>query len=150
MSIKRKAMSKSGQNYQNHRRWNPLHHFVTYGLLLILLVSSLVYAFSSCGNLITGLLFVLISIIIGLTMLTSRMFALKAQDRAIRAEENLRHFILSGKPFSSNLRLGQIIALRFASDEELIELAQRAEIENLKSSDIKRAIKNWRADYHRV
>jgi hypothetical protein len=45
-------------------------------------------------------------------------FALRAQDRAIRAEENLRHFILTGKPFDSRLRMSQIIALRFAPDDE--------------------------------
>jgi hypothetical protein len=80
----------------------------------------------------------------------ARGFALKAQDRAIRAEENFRHFILSGKPFDKNLRMGQIIALRFASDEEFLALAQRAVAENLSAKDIKMAIKNWRGDYNRV
>jgi hypothetical protein len=80
----------------------------------------------------------------------TRRFALKAQDRAIRAEENIRHFILTGKPLDTGLRLRQIIALRFASDEEMPALAQRAITEKLSSKQIKQAIKNWRADYHRV
>jgi hypothetical protein len=80
----------------------------------------------------------------------TRKFALVAQDRAIRAEEALRHFILTGKPIDPKLRLGQVIALRFASDEELPALAKRAVEEGLTSKQIKEAIKNWRADTHRV
>lgn len=48
--------------------------------------------------------------VLGCLIWYARGFALKAQDRAIRAEENFRHFILSGKPFDKNLRMGQIIA----------------------------------------
>jgi cbb3-type cytochrome oxidase subunit 3 len=79
-----------------------------------------------------------------------RGYALKAQDRAIRAEENLRHFILSGKPLDARLRMGQIVALRFASDDEFVALAKRAAEEGLKSKEIKQAIQNWRADYNRI
>lgn len=143
-------MSKSGQNFKNHLRWNPLHHFVAYGLVLVFGVSSIVYANSSAENFIAGMLFGFTAFIFIIVLLSSRVMALKAQDRAIRAEESLRHFILSGKPISKDLRLGQIIALRFAPDEELLELAKRAEAENLKSTEIKKAIKNWRGDYYRV
>jgi hypothetical protein len=80
----------------------------------------------------------------------ARTFALRAQDRAIRAEENFRHFILTGKPFDSKLRMAQIIALRFASDAEMPVLAKKAVEENLSQKQIKEAIQNWRADYHRV
>jgi len=79
-----------------------------------------------------------------------RTYALKAQDRAIRAEENLRHFILTGKPFDSRLNIRQIIALRFASDEELPTLAKKAAEENLRSKEIKQQIKDWRADNYRI
>ena len=80
----------------------------------------------------------------------ARGFALKAQDRAIRAEENFRHFILTGKPLDNRLRMGQIIALRFAGDAEFPSLAQKAAAENIKGDDIKKAIQTWRADNHRV
>jgi hypothetical protein len=79
-----------------------------------------------------------------------RTYALKAQDRAIRAEENLRHFILTGKPFDSRLNIRQIIALRFASDEELPALAKKAAEEKLRSKEIKQQINHWREDNYRI
>ena len=77
-------------------------------------------------------------------------FALRAQDRAIRAEENFRHFILTGKPLPAELKLGQIIALRFAADEEFVGLVGKAIAEKLSVNDIKKAIQQWRADHHRA
>lgn len=79
-----------------------------------------------------------------------RTFPLKAQDRAIRAEEALRHYILSGKPINPGLTIGQIAALRFAADEEFLVLADKALAENLTADDIKKSVQNWRADHHRV
>jgi len=79
-----------------------------------------------------------------------RSFALKAQDRAIRAEENLRHFVLTGKMLDKNLTILQIIALRFAPEEEFATLTERAVKENLTNDQIKQAIKNWKADNHRA
>ncbi len=80
----------------------------------------------------------------------TRTFALKAQDRAIRAEENLRHFAMSGKLLDPKLDIRQIIGLRFASDEEFLELEKKAVEENLKEDEIKKAVKNWKADTYRV
>jgi hypothetical protein len=80
----------------------------------------------------------------------NRSFALKAQDRAIRAEENLRYFILTGNRLNKILTIDQVIALRFASDEEFVELAEKAASQNMKPHEIKRSIKNWRPDYHRA
>ncbi len=85
-----------------------------------------------------------------MTALFARMFAAKAQDRAIRAEENLRHFAMTGKLLDARLNALQIVALRFASDGEFVPLAQRAAKENMKPDDIKRAIKQWKADDYRV
>jgi hypothetical protein len=79
-----------------------------------------------------------------------RMFALKAQDRAIRAEENLRHYVLTGKLLDPKLTVRQVIGLRFAPDAEFVALAQRAAAENLSEDDIKKAVKNWKADTYRV
>ena len=80
----------------------------------------------------------------------TRTFALKAQDRAIRAEERLRYFIMTQKDLPSDLKLSQIIALRFASDEEFLPLVEKAIAEKLTAKEIKAQIKNWKGDYHRV
>ena len=75
---------------------------------------------------------------------------MKAQDRAIKAEENMRHFMLTGKLLDSRITVRQIVGLRFASDEEIVALAKRAVEENLSEDAIKRAVKNWKGDYYRV
>ena len=97
-----------------------------------------------------GLMFLLVGWIFLTMLFRSRGFALKAQDRAIRAEENLRHFVLTGELHDHRLTMKQIIALRFASDEEVPTLSQRAVSEKLSPDAIKREIKNWRADFYRV
>ena len=79
-----------------------------------------------------------------------RTFPLKAQDRAIRAEEGLRYFILTGKRLDPRLTIPQIIGLRFASDAEFPQLAQKAADENLSMKAIKQLVKNWRPDYDRL
>jgi len=141
------------QNFNNHKKFDPLFHFVLLPLMLALMVGSVVNLISACNageNIYNESLIVLLSIVVFLIAFFSRTFALKAQDRAIRAEENLRHFILSGKLLPSTLRLSQIIALRFASDEEFLQLAERAASQKLRSNDIKQAIVNWKADNNRV
>jgi hypothetical protein len=80
----------------------------------------------------------------------ARVFPLKAQDRAIRAEENLRHYVLTGRLLDSRLAVKQIVALRFASDGEFPELARKAAAESMPADEIKKAVKNWRADHDRL
>lgn len=143
----------TNQNYQNHRRMVPGFHFLTFFLIFILLIGALINLYRSVedhGNLYSASLIALIPVILGLLFWFMRVFALRAQDRAIRAEESLRYYILTGKPIDNRLSVGQIIALRFASNEEFVALAKKAADENMKSSDIKKAIKNWKGDYHRV
>lgn len=72
------------------------------------------------------------------------------QDRIVRSEENFRHYVLTGAPLDSKLTTSQIIALRFASDDEFPVLCQRALEENLSMDQIKQAIRSWRADRFRV
>lgn len=139
------------QNFKNHTRLVPLYHYVLYGGLLALLAGSVVNLLHSAeANVYSASLLVVASVLMILITFFTRSFALKAQDRAIRAEESLRYFILTGKPLDSNLRLGQIIALRFAGDNEFVALAKKAANEHLSPKEIKAAIQNWRGDYHRV
>jgi hypothetical protein len=141
----------SQQNFSNHARYHPLYHYLIAPLVLVGLIGSIVNLThctpETCysASLLTLVFFILL--ILGWLV---RGYALKAQDRAIRAEENLRHFILSGKPLDARLRMGQIVALRFASDDEFVALAKRAAEEGLKSKEIKQAIQHWRADYNRI
>ena len=106
--------------------------------------------YSTRANLYSAWLIVLVAFILLSLYIHSRVFALKAQDRAIRAEESLRYFILTGKPLDHRLTLGQIIALRFASDEEMPALAEKAVTHGLSNDDIKKQIRVWRMDVHRV
>ncbi len=85
--------------------------------------------------------------------LIARMYALTLQNRIIINEMRSRYFHLTGKTFEENeqnLKLGQIIALRFAPDNELLGLIDRAIAEKLTAKEIKQQIKNWKGDYIRV
>ncbi|MEY3946085.1 MAG: hypothetical protein RJB03_791 [Bacteroidota bacterium] len=141
----------SQQNFSNHARYHPLYHYITAPLVLVGLIGSINY-FVKCtpANVYLASLLVLVFFVLLILGWLVRGYALKAQDRAIRAEENLRHFVLTGKALDGRLRLGQIVALRFASDAEFPALAQKAAEEGLKSKEIKQAIQNWRADHNRI
>lgn len=139
------------QNAKNHGRYIPLWHFITSTVLLAVLIGSIInLAHADASSHYSSALLVVIAVLLFIFFWYTRWFALRAQDRAIRAEENFRHFVLTGKPLDAQLRLGQIIALRFAGDDEMPALAKRAVAENLSSKLIKEAITNWRADHHRV
>ncbi len=141
------------QNFKNHTRIASAWYYAGLGMAGVVTVFSLIYAQdynNAMGGILVPVLFVDIAIGLILIGFFARSFALKAQDRAIRAEENLRHFVLTGKLLDERLTLSQIIALRFAADEEFVDLAQKAANENLSNKDIKMAIKNWKADHHRV
>ena len=141
----------TGQHYKNHSRYVPLWHFITSAAIIAVFIGSIVNLYKSSGeNVYSASLIVVIALILGSIFWYARSFALRAQDRAIRAEESLRYYILTGKPLDSRLRMGQIIALRFAADEEFPELAQKAAEKALRSKTIKKMIKVWREDNHRV
>ena len=139
------------QNLANHARFVPLYHFFTLLGTLLLFIGSIVNLVKSSGeNLYNASLLVFGSLLLILTAAYARSFALKAQDRAIIAEEKFRHFVLTGKVLSDKLTPRQIIGLRFASDAELSELVEKALSENLSEKEIKKSIKNWKADNYRV
>ena len=139
------------QNYKNHSRYVPLYHFLTSGLILLGLGGSIVNMIKADPHThYSAALLVIAFIIMIFLFWFARAFALRAQDRAIRAEENFRHYILTGNPLPKEIRMGQVIALRFASDEEFPELTKRAVEEKLSQKEIKQAVKNWRTDYNRA
>ena len=143
----------SNQNVKNHRRFVLLWHIILPLIALIILamtIINMVHSGMTKEALHQYIPMLLIPVFMLIHWVYTRSFALKAQDRAIRAEEALRHYILTGKPIDPRLRLRQIIALRFANDAELPALAKKAVEENLSQNEIKSLIKNWKADERRV
>lgn len=140
------------QYYENHRKTVPLYTYATGLALVALFIGSVNNLRLSWGGeaFYSASLLVLATVILWSLFLHARRFALKAQDRAIRAEESLRYYVLTGKLPDPRLHPKQLIALRFASDEELPALAERSLAEHLSPDSIKRAIRNWRADHYRV
>jgi len=139
------------QNFKNHARYVAGYHFVSSALLLAILIGSIInLVHSTEGNCYSASLITALTVVVILIWFYSRTFALKAQDRAIRAEENFRHFLATGKPLDARLTVQQIVALRFAGDDEFVALVKRAADENLSNPDIKKAIQHWRADNDRV
>jgi len=139
------------QHYKNHVRIVPMFHIATGLATIAVIIGSIInLVHSSKENLYSASLLVLVSLILLSLFWHSRRFAIRAQDRAIRAEENFRHFVLTGKPLDSRLRLGQIIGLRFASDEEFPALAKKAADEGLDMDTIKKSVKSWKSDRHRA
>ena len=137
------------QNFKNHTQIVYSYYLFT-GVPILVLIGIGFNKLFSDNNHDLGIILLLIGWILLSMLFRSRGFALIAQDRAIRAEESLRYFVLTGKPIDSRLTLRQIIALRFASDEEMPALAQKAAEEGLSNKEIKQQIKNWRSDWHRV
>jgi Family of unknown function (DUF6526) len=141
------------QNFSNHRRYIPGFHFLLFFLGILALVGSiffLVRSYMHGSERLASVIVFLGALNFMMLYFYARDFATKVQDRAIRAEENLRHFTLTGILLDPRLTMPQIIALRFAPDLEFVGLANRAVAENLSNDDIKKSIKNWKPDHHRA
>lgn len=145
-------MADRVQTYASHRRYVPQFHFFVLPVLIANVIVTLV-EFVRHPRLITGWIFV-VAVALAIGIWTARAMALRAQDRIIRLEERARldrilPVDLRGR--AGELRPSQLIALRFAPDDEVPELTRRALNGELKTQgDIKRAIRNWRADHLRV
>jgi Family of unknown function (DUF6526) len=143
------------QSYAKHTKIVPMYHMVLFAMLLAAFIGSLINLYRRMeeevpvGRLSAELL-VVMSFALLLLFFFVRTFPLKAQDRAIRAEENLRHFAMTGKLLDPRLTMKQIIGLRFASDGEFVELARKAAEEGMSLADIKKSVKSWRPDYDRL
>jgi hypothetical protein len=137
------------QSFSNHTQIVYRYYIFT-GLPILVLAGLGIAKLFTRAEQNPGIILLLISWIFLSMLFRSRGFALKAQDRAIRAEENLRYFILTGKRLNPGITMQQIIALRFASDEEFPTLAERAITERMSNREIKKSIRKWRGDYYRV
>lgn len=145
-------MAEKTQDYKSHRQYVPSYHFFVLPVLLINVgvEAARLYRYQT----IYHVWLVVFAISLVVFAFAARGMAARAQDRVIRLEERQR--LASLMPSGSNDKImaltpRQLVALRFASDEEAPDLAERTLTGEFKSpEDIKKAVKNWRADVHRV
>jgi hypothetical protein len=144
-------MAQTEQNLKNHTRFDPAFHgFLVFGGLAMLIgsiVQEIRYPDWWGALRIFGVVWVVV------LMFKVRLYALKVQDRVIRLEERLRLQQILSDPLRSrigDLSEGQLIALRFASDEEVAGLVEKTLSGNLDRKGIKQSIRVWRPDFWRV
>ncbi|MGA3102544.1 MAG: DUF6526 family protein [Terracidiphilus sp.] len=144
-------MSKAPQSAKSHGRFDPLYHFFLAPVLLATLITAIVALVHRQCFLHWWMLVLSLAAIVLLFRL--RSYPLKVQDRVIRLEERLRLQALAPVEWHAQIyRLteDQLIGLRFASDDEVVELAKQALEHNLTRKQIKERIKSWRPDEWRV
>jgi hypothetical protein len=133
------------QSFTNHTRRDP-KYLVFAPLAMICFIMSVVHVIHDHSR--ANILLVPVTFLVVGAIVMTRMYALQNQNRIIRLEESLRIMTLGGS--AAGVTPAQFIALRFASDEEVVTLARRAVAENMEPKAIKAAIKNWRADNDRI
>jgi hypothetical protein len=143
-------MSKP-QSLKNHARFDPAFHFLLFSFYLANLVYAGFHLYRQ-PSLSSGWYLVL-SLFVIVPIIKLRTYPLKVQDRVIRLEERLRLQALAPQEWHAQIyRLSedQLIGLRFAADDEVVQLAKQALEHNLNRKQIKERIQNWRADDWRV
>jgi len=143
--------SRRQQNFRNHGRFDPPYHFFSIIAAAANLIVSIVNVVRHAS--FYSVWFVVLSAAALVAVARLRQYPLKVQDRVIRLEERLRLEALAPAEWHAQIyRLteDQLIGLRFAADDEVVELAKQALEHNLNRKQIKERIKNWRADYLRV
>ena len=144
-------MATTSQSFEKHTRWDPLYHFFIVPVTIITALG-VGYRFIKTPTWIFAWEVVVMTALI-VALFKLRLYALKVQDRVIRLEERLRLSSLVPSDLRSrinDLSESQLIALRFCGDEDLAALFKRALDEKLEPKEIKKSVKNWRADEFRV
>jgi len=139
------------QSFKNHGRLDPPFHMVLFVVLIVNLVMAFVFLAKQPN--IFSEWFVILAIAVFIPYFKLRTYPLKLQDRIIRLEERLRLQALAPSEWHTQIyRLSedQLIGLRFASDDEVVELAKQALEHNLNRKQIKERIKEWRPDNWRI
>jgi len=142
------------QNYTNHRKYYPPHHFIFLPLLFFLEIFGIYKVFKDSEHELLWILFsVILFLILYLAIMVRQHYALGLQNRLVRLEFKQRYFELFSKrsdEVEEKLNFSQIAALRFAYDDEFKELLYKALHENISGDEIKKSIKKWRADRNRI
>ena len=146
------------QNYENHVRNDKLV-FTVLGTYLLVILLAVVGIFTNDVGILTHDVLIALAVVVAgaggiLSAAMTRGYSTKLQDRIIRLEMRLRLREVLPDELAADIMdftLSQLIALRFASDDELPELARKVLDENItKGSEIKKMIRDWQADWHRV
>jgi hypothetical protein len=146
------------QSLKKHARLDPPFHMILLTALVVNVVVSLDFAYElrKLGLdhwLVYAEWLVVLSIVVFIPVLRIRTYPIKLQDRVIRLEERLRLQALAPAEWHSQiykLSEDQLIGLRFAADDEVVELAKQALEHKLNRKQIKERIKEWRPDNWRV
>jgi hypothetical protein len=148
------------QSLKKHARFDPPYHLILFTVLVVNVVMSLDFAYELRKNsplydhwLIYAEWLIILAIAVFIPVLRIRTYSLKVQDRVIRLEERIRLQALAPTEWHSQIyRLSedQLIGLRFAADEEVVELAKQALEQKLNRKQIKERIKEWRPDNWRI
>jgi len=142
------------QNYKNHIRFYTPHHFVFYPVMMVLFNFAIFKVVTNEENrLIWIFLSVLVAVITCLAFMLRQHYALTLQNRIVLLELRYRFFATTGERlemYEGMLSEGQLFALRFAQDDQLLYLIKRVINEELSADAIKRSIENWKPDHHRV
>jgi Family of unknown function (DUF6526) len=140
------------QSFASHARWDPIFHFFSLPVLLLLFPLYSIVHLVRHPNYMSVILLV-VALALAVNTYRTRTFPLAVQDRLIGLEERLRLEKVLGGPgrdLAGKLTDDQLIGLRFASDGELTEIVSAAVSEKLPRKEIKRRVKSWRADYRRA
>ena len=142
------------QSYKNHIRFYPPQHFVFYPVMLVLLNFAIFKVVTSEEHrLIWIFLSVLVAVITWVAFMMRQHYALTLQNRIVVLEMRYRFFATTGERlemYEGMLSEGQLFALRFAQDDQLLFLIKKAINEELTADAIKRSIENWKPDHNRV
>jgi hypothetical protein len=140
------------QTLQNHVRFDPLFHGFVLPVFLINVIVTIVHFVREMSFDSGWMIVVAIALLVG--AVKTRNYPLKAQDRVIRLEERMRMDSVLPEPLRTRagiLTESQIIALRFAPDDELPALVEKTLAGAFpKQADIKKAVVIWRPDHFRV
>ncbi|ANF51893.1 hypothetical protein A0O34_15855 [Chryseobacterium glaciei] len=142
------------QNYKNHRKFYPPHHFIYLPLLILLEVFGVYKIFNDEENKLAWELFsIVIFLIFYLAFMLRQHYAIGLQNRLVRLEFKQRYFEIFSQrsdEVEEKLSFSQIAALRFAYDDEFKDLLYKALHEKISGDEIKKSIRNWRPDQHRI
>jgi hypothetical protein len=145
-------MATQTQTYASHRH-NPKMTGIGFLFLLLAIVSFVLRWFQIGGRYTMALGLIGLIGAVQILLLISRVYTTKLQDRVIKLEMRVRTMTLltpAQQVVLGRLTKAQLVALRFAGDDELPALVERADREKLTADQIKQAITNWVPDWDRT